>query len=534
MRALNVLLAVLISLALGIAVFELGLRLVPAFSPPQTMNHFDPAAGWSKEPGRAIERSIPGAEIRFVINEAGLRDDPGVGPAKEPGTYRVMMLGDSFVLGYTVEREDLFVDLLEGWWRSEERRVDVVNAGTEGWSTDQEAAWFLEHGQEYRPDLVLLFPYENDVYWNGQTSYFGKEKPRFTPDGELEPRTLQAPPEASWLASSSIVRFLQVGGERLRLALGQQTRGPYDVDVPGASGPVYGEFAVLLNDPPDFVADCAARTEGALIALQRGCRSVGAELVIVPIPSKSAIDPEEREFFRTNERGLDGLPDERWSPDRPVNLFLDLAREHGIEALDARAALAAAAADEKLYFPGDQEWHFNAAGNRAFARWLHDELDRREMLPAEHRARAAGAMPVAGGSVGGFPTFLLVFAALWALLGTGFVLSYPKEPRLKSFLSVGGLLAVIFTIVLGGGRLVRLIPHTWAPWIVLAFVVIVLAFVAWKLGRRLGTIFELLKSFTLRGHWYLMPLVVILLTIGSLLVVAASSPLIAPFIYTLV
>ena len=60
-----------------------------------------------------------------------------------------------------------------------------------------------------------------------------------------------------------------------------------------------------------------------------------------------------------------------------------------------------------------------------------------------------------------------------------------------------------------------------------------LLFVAYKLGRRLGTIAELLKSFTLRGHWYLMPLVVVLLSIGSLLVVAASSPLVAPFIYTL-
>ena len=61
----------------------------------------------------------------------------------------------------------------------------------------------------------------------------------------------------------------------------------------------------------------------------------------------------------------------------------------------------------------------------------------------------------------------------------------------------------------------------------------ILGFVAYKLGRRLGTIAELFKAFTLRGHWYLMPLVVILLTIGSLLVVAASSPLVAPFIYTL-
>jgi hypothetical protein len=61
----------------------------------------------------------------------------------------------------------------------------------------------------------------------------------------------------------------------------------------------------------------------------------------------------------------------------------------------------------------------------------------------------------------------------------------------------------------------------------------VLGFVIYKLGRRVTTILELLRSFTLRGHWYLMPLLVVLLSIGSLLVVAASSPLIAPFIYTL-
>ena len=44
---------------------------------------------------------------------------------------------------------------------------------------------------------------------------------------------------------------------------------------------------------------------------------------------------------------------------------------------------------------------------------------------------------------------------------------------------------------------------------------------------------ELIGAFIGRGHWYLMPLVTVLLTIGSLLVVAASSPLVAPFIYTL-
>jgi hypothetical protein len=62
---------------------------------------------------------------------------------------------------------------------------------------------------------------------------------------------------------------------------------------------------------------------------------------------------------------------------------------------------------------------------------------------------------------------------------------------------------------------------------------VILSFVVIKLGRRLTTSGELFTAFTRRGHWYLMPLVVVLLSIGSLLVVAASSPLIAPFIYTL-
>ncbi len=539
MRALNVLLAIVVSLAMCFGVLEAGLRLIPAFAPPRTMNRFDPLTGWSKEPGRTVERDVVGQEIVFELNEEGLRDDPGVGPRKEPGTYRVLMLGDSFVLGYTVNRADLFVDLLEGWWKSEDRRIDVVNAGTEGWSTDQETVWFLERGREYGPDLVLLFPYENDVYWNGQTVYYAGEKPRFAADGTLEDRTLAPPPGKSWLASTSTARFLQVGragvGAKLRSLLGARAPAGPHTFVAGADSPIVisSEFAVLLEEPPEFVADCVARTRGALVALQRCCEELGARLVMVPIPSKNAIDPEEREFFGAWDQGMGGLRPELWSSDRPVNLFLDLAQELDITALDPRGALLAEARrGEKLYFEKEHEWHFNPAGNRAFATWLHGELDRREILPPEHRARAAGEMPLAAGD-GGLPTWVLVFGALWAVLGTSFVLTYPQEPRLRSVLSVGALLAAVFTIVLGGGWLAGRIPPAWAPWIVGGFVLLVLGFVCWKLGRRLGTIAELLRAFTLRGHWYLMPLVVVLLTIGSLLVVAASSPLIAPFIYTL-
>jgi hypothetical protein len=78
-----------------------------------------------------------------------------------------------------------------------------------------------------------------------------------------------------------------------------------------------------------------------------------------------------------------------------------------------------------------------------------------------------------------------------------------------------------------------MLPPLIAKVVLVAVILTILGFVAYKLGDRLGTAAELLKAFTLRGHWYLMPLLAVLVTIGSLLVVAASSPLVAPFIYTL-
>ena len=516
MRALNVLLAVLVSCVIALGVLELGFRLIPAFAPQATVNHPDPTLGWSKEPGKSITRRVDHEKIHFEINEHGLRDDPGVGPGKEPNTFRVLMLGDSFVLGYTVERRDLFVDMLEGWWKSEDRRIDVVNAGTEGWSTDQEVAWFLAQAEAYDPDLVLIFPYENDLYWNGQASYYGTPKPRFEPSGVFEAKPL--PPSTKKklpLEGSALVRALRL----------LKPRGTPEFNP---------EFGVLLDTPPADYAEWVARTENVLKNLRDACAVLDARLVMVPIPSKSAVDPEEKAFFEKWEFGMQGRTD--WSPDRPVNEFLALATKLGIESLDPRAMLVAETkAKGKLYFPGEVEWHFNALGNEVFATWLHAELDRRGVFPAEHAPRLAGAIPEHGpGQQGGVPTWLYVFGTLWLVLGTAFCFTYPDEPKPRAYLGVGAMLGAVFAIVLGGGKLMAdVVPPAWRSWMLLGLVLLIVGFIAFKLGRRLATVLELLAAFTKRGHWYLMPLVVVLLTIGSLLVVAASSPLIAPFIYTL-
>jgi lysophospholipase L1-like esterase len=509
MRALNVLLALLVSLLLAALVLEGGLRLI-GLGPPVTLGQFDPELGWVKMPNLEVQRHTREFDVHFRINALGLRGDPMSSPLKPAGTLRVLMLGDSFVQGYTVEREDLFVDILERWWKSEGRDVDVINAGTEGYSTDQEALWLAGRGRAFQPDVVLLFPYENDLFWNRELSYPPYPKPRINPDGRPELRVLADPgPKPAWqkCALGSLVEAL--------------TR-PRRLWTPEGGHPLPMEDAAFFHDPPEFMNEALLRTRGALENVKDTCTALKARLLVVPIPHKASIQAAAQEALA----GHIGVDAARWSADQPTETFLALCKELSLETIDSRPGLKG-----ELYFQSD--WHFNPAGNRAFAAVLHDELDRRGVFPSAYAAKTPADEPPEPAREQRLPLWPFVFAALWLALGSLYAASYRDEPAWRAFLQVGALLALVFTIAMGGSRLIGLLPLNIAAAV---FVLVgggLLIFVLCKLGRRIATTLELLLSFTRRGHWYLLPLVAVLLSIGSLLVVAASSPLVAPFIYTL-
>lgn len=519
MRALNVLLSIVVSVLIFLLVFEGGLRLIGK-GPPQTLNRFDPALGWSKEPNKSLSRHGNGWEATFELNALGLRDDP-MSSSGKTRPFRVVALGDSFTLGFTVQREDLFVDLLEKKWQAEGRDLDIVNTGTEGYSTDQEAAWLDRHGADYQPNLVLVFPYENDIFWCGEAHYLRFPKPQYEPDGRPT-GALLADPGPKTLADRFAVASL---GSKL---LGLRPDLDRYCEVPG-NPKLRSEFAPLLRTPPPFVAQAMARAKGSLSALSKRCAALGAKLVVVPIPSHSAVDPAFADEFGTKvlrvSRG-------EWSPDLPVDFYLSASKELGIATIDTRPDLKAAhSADRPAYLHmfKDREWHFTAHGNHAFAAAVAAKLDPGTLpkatgapveIPEEHVASA-------------LPKWPFVLGGLWLVLSLVYGATYPKSPKIQGFLVVGVMLSLVVGIFLGVAKLTELVPARFQSLIIIGFLLIVLGFVVYKLGARLLTVGELLKAFIGRGHWYLMPLVVVLLTIGSLLVVAASSPFVAPFIYTL-
>ena len=65
------------------------------------------------------------------------------------------------------------------------------------------------------------------------------------------------------------------------------------------------------------------------------------------------------------------------------------------------------------------------------------------------------------------------------------------------------------------------------------FVIVLLVLVVWYARKKITTVGSLVLSTWDRGHWYMLPVIFIMLTIGLLLVAAAASPVLSPFIYTL-
>ncbi len=520
MRAVNVCLSILVSLAIALLVFEGGLRLIGK-GPKDTLNQFDPALGWSKKPDYRLVRVGKEFSVTFETNGLGLRDDPMDSPAKPPGTYRVIALGDSFTLGYTVDRDELFVDLLEQRWRAEGRNVEIINTGTEGYSTDQEVAWLLEHGADFDPDLVVLLPYDNDVFWCGQQSYTSFKKPMFTKGGSLVTK--------GDLPNTS-------GGWRRTTAIGRLVSGAPEVPMFTTSGGkrLPGDFAPLFLDPPSIIGDAPERVIGALEALEAECKELGSALIIAPIPSNASVDPDFRDRFGSDVLGAGSG---EWHPDVVFESYLAAAGRVEIDAADARGAMQAAHEKKACYhdfFGPDREWHFNAAGNQAFADFLYTALD--PYLPAKQQDAAPIEPSAAPGEGGGIPFWMVLYAILWTGLTALYFGHYDDEAFWLPPLKVGLILAFVFGIFMGVDAGVGWLSEkspVLASFVLATLVVCVLGFVAYKMGSRIATMAELIKAFALRGHWYLMPMVVILLTIGSLLVVAASSPLVAPFIYTL-
>lgn len=121
-----------------------------------------PRWGWALAPGSAGDFVKLGARQRVEINGRGLRERD-IPYERTPGVTRVLVLGDSAVIGMEVPQDAVFPRVAERALAQRGFRVEFVNGGVRGWGSDQSLLFLLDEGLRYRPDVVLYFWNENDV-----------------------------------------------------------------------------------------------------------------------------------------------------------------------------------------------------------------------------------------------------------------------------------------------------------------------------------------------------------------------------------
>lgn len=120
------------------------------------------------------ERLNPGYEGYFAgvpvkINALGFRDPREYAIEKPPGTFRIIVLGDSVTFGHGSLYEATYPYLLEQRLRAWRPGVrwEVWNLGVPGFSTRDELTYLHMIGDRYAPDLVIVGFYVNDLVPGG-------------------------------------------------------------------------------------------------------------------------------------------------------------------------------------------------------------------------------------------------------------------------------------------------------------------------------------------------------------------------------
>ncbi len=163
----------LCGLAVTLVVCELGARLLyRGLVVTASLTRRDPDIGTRLIPGASGRATCPSYRVDYSVSSQGIRDRV-YDERRSPDTFRVLVLGDSFVFGHGVKQQEIFTEVAERELNERGRKTEVINAGVFGCGTDNQLLWFdgeLQH--RFEPDLVYVLVYPNDCADNESHGFF--------------------------------------------------------------------------------------------------------------------------------------------------------------------------------------------------------------------------------------------------------------------------------------------------------------------------------------------------------------------------
>ncbi len=308
--------------------------------------------------------------VPYVINSDGLRDRE-YSKQPSPGSFRILVLGDSFTEGYGVTSEKSFSKILEEKLNnSGNGGYDVINAGVASYSPLLEYLYLVKKGLALNPSAVLLFydfgDLKDDAEYEATTFFDSSGKPvKCVPYKRV--RVLgKNRLEKFFIRHSRFYLYLE---NRINKVL-FKTKMPESIKkfekVPST------DRYIAFRENKDAVVDSLWKTNKNYLGLICDLlKEKGIKLILVSYPY--AIEVSEGEWM--SGRVLDGFDAERVYDQPKVAEYLKaFGEENNIVFINLYEDFRSYDGTLPLYY--DFDGHFNANGHELVADALFRKLFR--------------------------------------------------------------------------------------------------------------------------------------------------------------
>jgi len=376
------LLALVFSLLAGEALLRIYLDKAP-WETRKSGHHkifceYDSVLGWRKIPNKTGRHFEDEYDVLESFNSRGLRG-PEYSYEKNEAEYRILILGDSFAEGYTVEFAELFSEVLKKEMNNNGNKYcEVINCGTAGYSTDQELLFFQREGNKYRPDLAILLFYDNDPWYNTQSKYWRGYKPLFKlENGKVVLTNVPVPkPDTSAIQIISKKRSFFRGvkdwcnyNSYLYVFLRQRIENSYDLfslaiklglaethEIARISVP--DEFKVFKKTYDDDVVKAWEITAALIKQLNEEIVSANGKLLVFYVSPRSSIYLDD---WQATKRKYE-ISDQDWDTDRVGIELRKICEINKIDFIEPTESFKTEAAKlgkngKQLYFVEDGHWN---------------------------------------------------------------------------------------------------------------------------------------------------------------------------------
>lgn len=319
------------------------------------INQADDIIGVIYKPNATAHEKGREYNVLYQINSIGLRDrEYGI----KKGSFRVLLLGDSFAVSHGMPIEDSLSRQLE---RSLQRiadqdgvavKIEVVNAARDGYSPYNYWKAYSRWKPILNPDIVLVVlspddydstnAYMHYVVENGNIISMFKDGYKSTEGGMSSIKKIR-----KWLSWNSEFYILLRNFIYYNDLIGQAS-----LWITARDKQENSQLEQYMVPQSQSMTKAWADSFTYLKYLKRETDKDGLHLIIIPVPMKLEIDDEQyRQTLVANS-----LTAQQFDTNQPLKQITTFCRQENIPLLDPRTAIRKRQAKTPCYFVYDGHW----------------------------------------------------------------------------------------------------------------------------------------------------------------------------------